>query len=472
MSELIETDICVIGGGSGGLSVAAGAVQMGARTVLIEHGKMGGDCLNYGCVPSKALISAANAAQSARDLEKYGLSAGSVRADMGAVRAHIQAAISAIEPHDSVERFEGLGVCVLKASARFVNETEIEAGATRVHARRFVVAAGSRPRIPPIPGLESVPFFTNETIFENAELPAHLIVIGGGPIGCELAQAYRRLGSNVTIVDVGPILAKDDPDLAEVVRRALTSDGVEIIDQTSIVRVDAGIRVIIADEAGERALSGSHLLVAAGRSANIETLDLAKAGIKFSGAGITVDNRLRTTNKRVFAIGDVTGGLQFTHVAGYHAGIVIRNALFRLPSKARTEAIPWTTYTSPELAHVGLTEAEAAKQGLVHSVVTSPFDANDRAIAEGRTEGFAKIVVDKAGRCLGASIVGHQAGELIFPWAIAIQERLKLSAMASAVAPYPTRSEISKRAAGAFFSPKLYAARTRRLVRFLLKLPF
>lgn len=472
MPDLIETDICVIGGGSGGLSVAAGAVQMGARTVLIEHGRMGGDCLNYGCVPSKALISAANAAQSARDMDKFGISAGPVKTDMRAVRAHIQSAIGTIEPHDSVERFEGLGVRVIKATAEFVNDTEIKAGDLRVHARWFVVATGSRPSMPPIPGLDGVQFFTNETIFENTELPSHLIVIGGGPIGCELAQAYRRLGSDVTILDVGPILAKDDPDLADVVRNALVNDGIQVFDHTSVVRVDSGPIAVIADAKGEQTISGTHLLVATGRSANIESLDLGKAGIELNSTGIAVDSRLRTTNKRVFAIGDVTGGLQFTHVAGYHAGMVIRNALFRLPSKTNTTSIPWTTYTSPELAHVGLTAAEATKQGYKHSIASARFDANDRAIAEGRTDGLAKVVVDKRGRCLGASIVGHGAGELILPWVIAIKERRKLSAIAGAVAPYPTRSEISKRAASDYYTPKLFATRTRRLVRFLLKLPF
>jgi len=472
MPELIETDICVIGGGSGGLSVAAGAVQMGARTVLIEHGKMGGDCLNYGCVPSKALISAAKTAQSARESAKYGITTGPLNVDMQAVRSHIRTAIRTIEPHDSVERFEGLGVRVLSASGKFVSGDEVETGGARVRARWFVVATGSRPSIPPIPGLDGVRFFTNETIFENDELPSHLVVIGGGPIGCELAQAYRRLGADATIVDVGPILAKEDPELTEVVRNALLRDGVSIVDRTKVVRAGAEPSVTVVGEDGERTIVGSHLLIATGRLPNIEMLDLANAGIEATASGIVVDGRLRTTNKRVFAIGDVVGGMQFTHVASYHAGIVIRNALFRLPSKAKSAAIPWTTFTSPELAHVGLTAAQAETKGLAHHVVSWRFDANDRAIAEAKTDGFAKIVVDNRGHCLGASIVGQQAGELILPWVVAIQERLKLSCIASAVVPYPTRSEISKRAAGAFFSPKLFAARTRRLVRFLLKMPF
>jgi len=445
----IDTDICIIGAGSGGLSVAAGAVQMGARVVLIEAGEMGGDCLNTGCVPSKALLHAA-------------------AAGMGweAAHDHVRATIAAIAPHDSVERFEGLGVKVLKGFARFTGPREVMVAGTTVRARRIVIATGSRPRLPDVPGLAEVPHLTNETIFDLPEKPAHLLILGGGPIGMEMAQAHRRLGCDVTVIEPLRALGRDDPDAVAPVVEALRAEGVAIEEGARPVRVmqaEGGIEIMLEDG---RAFTSSHLLVATGRVASVEGLDPGKAGVEVTPAGVKVDARLRTSNRRVYAIGDVAGGMQFTHVAGYQAGVILRSMLFGLPAKATTAHIPRVTYTAPELAQVGLTEAEArAAHGAALEVVRADFAGNDRAVATARTEGFLKVMVHK-GRPVGATLVGPGAGEHIALWALALSAGLKMSAIAGMVAPYPTMAEISKRAAGTYFSPRLFDnANVKRLVR-------
>ncbi len=358
--DVIKCDICVIGAGSGGLSVAAGAAQLGSKTVLIERGKMGGDCLNTGCVPSKSLLTAARHFKAMSDGGRFGLSAQGLSVDFGKVHDHVHEVIAGIAPMDSVERFEGLGVTVIQDEARFVTRKAVEAGGKRIEARRFVIATGSRPALPPIPGLSETQHLTNETIFELTDLPDHLMIIGAGPIGMEMAQAFCRLGSRVTLLEGEKALARDDPELTGIVVDQLKADGVDIREGISIDEVaQAGDSIRIS--LGHDEVTGSHLLVAAGRKPNVEDLNLDAAGVAFGRTGITVDKRLRTTNRKIFAIGDVVaGGLQFTHVAGYHAGIVIRNALFRVPAKADMSAVPWVTYTDPELAHVGLGEAAAA----------------------------------------------------------------------------------------------------------------
>lgn len=467
----LHADLCIIGAGSGGLSVAAGAVQMGASVVLIEKGAMGGDCLNTGCVPSKALIAAAHAAHAVRDGKRFGVHAAEPDIRFGEVHAHVHGVIGAIAPHDSVERFEGLGVQVIKAAARFIDNGTVEAGGERITARRFVIATGSRAAVPPVSGLAEAGYLTHETVFELNERPQHLIVIGGGPIGIEMAQSFRRLGSQVTVIEKFDILAKDEPEAVDVVRHQLRTDGVVLLEKVGIseVRRDGAKVTVTLDgdsEAG-RIVRGSHVLVAAGRRPNIENLGLDAAGVAFTPKGITVDARLLSSNRKVFAIGDVSGGPQFTHIAGYHAGIVIRNALFGMPAKVDYAALPWVTYADPELAHAGLTEADARKAGHAVQVLTWSFAGNDRAQAERATEGFAKIVLGPKGRILGATIVGPRAGELIGAWGLAISAKLKIGAVASAVLPYPTLSEISKRAAGSYYTPKLFGAATRRVVGFV-----
>jgi len=469
MSRLLAPDLCVVGAGSGGLAVAAGAAQMGADVVLIERGAMGGDCLNFGCVPSKSLLAASRVADLGRRGAALGIAYAPPRIDFAAVGDSIQRVIAAIAPNDSVERFEGLGVRVLRAEARFTDPRTVRAGNTEVRPRRFVIATGSRPSVPAIPGLDGVSYLTNETVFANRELPKHLILIGGGPIGIEMAQAHARLGARVTLLDVGPLLPRDDPELAACLAERLSAEGVTTYPQIKIIGIGRDQNVIQVDLADGSRVAGSHLLVAAGRQPNIAALDLPAAKIATTAKGITVDARLRTTNRRAFAVGDVAGGPQFTHIALYHAGIVIRNALFRLPAKVDYRALPWVTYTDPELAQVGLTEAAArAADGAVR-VLRWPFAENDRAHTERDTGGLVKVVIRRNGRILGASVLGAGAGDLILPWALAISQKLKIGALANLIVPYPTRGEAGKRAAGSFYTPTLFSARTRGLVRLLAR---
>ncbi|MCU0832268.1 MAG: FAD-dependent oxidoreductase, partial [Rhizobiaceae bacterium] len=451
MSTVLTPDICVIGAGSGGLSVAAGAAAFGVSVVLIEKGKMGGDCLNYGCVPSKAIIAAGKAAQSFRTSAKFGIAPVEPEVDFKAVNAHIRHVIGEIAPNDSEERFTALGVRVIRAAARFVDKRTVEAGGFTIKARRFVIATGSSAFVPPIPGLDQVPYLTNETLFDLVKRPAHLIIIGGGPIGLEMAQAHRRLGSDVTVIEGAKALGKDDPELAGIVLEKMRGEGIRIIEGAKVSSVEKRAKGIIRINAetadGAVAVDGSHLLVAAGRKANVDGLGLEAAGVKHDRRGVSVDKGLRASNRRVYAIGDVAGGLQFTHVAGYHAGLVIRSALFRLPVRNETRHIPWATYTDPELANVGMTETQAREANLSFQILRWPYAENDRAQAEGKTTGLIKVIVDTKGRILGAGIAGAGAGEMINIWALAVAKSMRVHDIAAYVPPYPTMAEIGRRAA-------------------------
>ncbi len=475
--EHIHTDICVIGGGSGGLSVASGAAQMGARVVLFEADQMGGDCLNSGCVPSKALLAAAKAAHHTAGNPDMGIGGAPANVDFAAVKAHVAAVIADIAPHDSVERFSGLGVRVIEEHARFAGPRVVRSTNYEVTAKFIVIATGSKAAIPPIPGLDSVPFHTNETIFADTEKPSHLAIIGGGPIGIEMAQAHRRLGCAVTVIEAAHILGRDDPELAGLVTARLAAEGIRLIEEIGVQEVannadsgnDDSIIITLADGTH---VTASHLLVATGRAPSSGNLDLETASIRTDRGAIVTDRRLRTSCKHVFAIGDVTGRAPFTHMAGYHAGIVIRNMLFRLPAKIDDRLTPWVTYTDPELAHVGMGEgtASAAYGAANIRVERAPLTGNDRARAEGRTEGMVKVIIHRDGHILGAGIVAPAAGEMIMAWSLAIARKQKIAAMASTIAPYPTYGDASKRAAGQFFTDRLFSPRTRSLVRFLLKL--
>lgn len=452
----INTDVLVIGAGSGGLSVAAGASQMGAKVVLLEGHKMGGDCLNYGCVPSKALIASAKVAFGHTHSSAFGVADAPSQVDYASIKDHVANVISQIEPADSQERFENLGVTVIREFGHFISDREVQAGQTIIKARRIVIATGSGPFVPPIEGIDGVNYLTNETLWELREQPEHLLVIGGGPIGIEMAQAHRRLGSKVTVIEGATALGKDDPELVAIVLDQLRGEGIDVIESSKVSRIEQAKGTVTVHSEDGRQFSGSHILVAVGRETNVEALNLAAAGVETTKAGVKVDNRLRTTNRRVYAIGDVAGGLQFTHVAGYHAGVVIRSILFGLPSQAKTSHIPWVTYTDPELAQVGLTEAQARTEyGGGLEVVRFPYNHNDRAIAERKTVGLIKVMVVR-GRPVGVSVVGHQAGELINLWALVLANRMKMSQVAAMVSPYPTIGEINKRAAGAYFSPRLF----------------
>lgn len=474
MADDLRPDICVIGGGSGGLTVAAAAAQFGVDVVLIERDKMGGDCLNYGCVPSKALLAAAKSAASWKKSAAFGVTFGAPSIDYGAVNAHVQSVIGDIAPHDSVERFESLGVTVLQESAHFLNKQTVQAGTTRIRARRFVIATGSRAALPPISGLSDVAYLTNETIFDLTQAPRSLIILGGGPIGCELAQAHARLGVTVTLIEMASLLAKDDPKAVDLVRAALRDEGIALFEHHKATHVEQAltgdIRVTIEGERGSEILSAEKLLVATGRTPQLDGLNLAAADIAFSPRGIQVDASLKTTNRNVFAIGDCTGGLQFTHVAGYHGGLVVGQILFRARLKENRSLIPWVTYTSPEIAHVGLTEEEARKDPKHRSkvqILTWPLEENDRAKAERKTAGFIKVIVGRGGKLLGADIVAENAGELINSWCLAIAAGLKVSAFRQMVVPYPTLGEVGKRAALTYYAASLSHPLVRRLIRFL-----
>ncbi len=355
----IKIDLCIIGAGSGGLSVAAGAVQMGASVVLIESGKMGGDCLNYGCVPSKAIIAAARKANAFRTADAFGIENTSPNVDYAKIASHIKKVIATIAPNDSVERFTKLGVNVIQGEGYFIDPKTVQVGEQQIQARRFVISTGSSAAIPPIPGLEDTPFYTNENIFDLSEQPEHLVIIGGGPIGCELAQAHLLLGTKVTLLEGFSIMPKDDQDAVKVVKENFLTQGLNLFEGIKVENCaveNKKIQVTIDNKGTKQVIEGSHLLIAAGRKPNLEDLQLEKANISYHPRGINVDARLRSSNKKVFAIGDAAGSFQFTHAAGYHAGIVIRNALFHLPAKVSYKAMPWVTYTTPELAHVGLNE--------------------------------------------------------------------------------------------------------------------
>lgn len=474
MNEMpLTPDICVIGAGSGGLSVAAAAAAFGVSVVLIEKGKMGGDCLNAGCVPSKALIAAAKRVKCMTDAPHFGINAGAPIVDFASVHSHVHGVIASIAPTDSAARFAGLGVRVLKGHGRFIDAGTVAVGDdVTIKARRFVIATGSAPAIPPIPGLTESSYLTNETIFDLTECPSHLLVIGGGAIGLELAQAFHRLGAEVTVIEAATPLGRDDPEAAAAIVAVLRREGVVIRagETVKAVRPPAapggGIALIIDTGRGDETITGSHLLVAVGRTPNVRDLGLERAGIAASPRGIQVDRGLRTTNRRVYAIGDAAGG-QFTHVANYHAGLVIRNALFRLPVRVDEQALPAVTFTDPELAQVGLTEGAAKSRGLPINVLRWPYSENDRARAEGETEGHIKLITTRRGRLLGATIVGSHAGELISTLTLAVGRGLNVSALAGMTVAYPTLAEIGKRAAIGFYGRSLTNTAVRRMIAWL-----
>lgn len=486
-----DYDVVVIGAGAAGLSVAAISAGLGLKAALIERGRMGGDCLNFGCVPSKALLAAGHAAAVAREAHRFGIRLPPPEIDWAAVRAHVQGAIAHIAPNDSAARFRGMGVEVIEASAHFTGPDAIEAGGRRLTFRRAVIAAGSSAIIPNIPGLDTVPYLTNETLFDLEEPPGHLLVLGGGSIGLEMAQAHARLGCLVTVLEAAPRIAiREDAELVEGMRAALARDGVTVREGAKVVAVEPidpmaprggpvggrGVTAILAD--GTR-IGGTHLLLAVGRAPRLVGLDLEAGRVQATPRGISVRADLRSvSNPRVWAVGDIAdpegiGPRAFTHVASQHAGVLVRAMLFRLPgTKVDYAALPRVTYTDPELAQVGLTEEEARAAGHADIRIHRwPLSENDRAIAEGRPEGLLKLVVTAKGRMLGAGVVAPHAGEMAGTFGLMIGRKLPLSALAGMVLPYPTLAEAGKRAAGDFYAPKLLSPFTKRLIGWLKHLP-
>jgi pyruvate/2-oxoglutarate dehydrogenase complex dihydrolipoamide dehydrogenase (E3) component len=447
-----EFDIVVIGGGSGGLVVAAGGSTLGAKVALVEKHRLGGDCLWYGCVPSKTLIKSARIAYEMRNAQRWALTPADPAPQIARVMERVRDVIAQIEPNDSPERFRGLGVDVIFGAGHFVAPEAFEVNGRRLTAKTFVIATGSRPSVPPVPGLDQVPYLTNETVFDLREPVPSLVVVGSGPIGSELAQAFRRLGSEVTVVDMAPgTLPREDPDLAAVVHEQLASEGIRFHFNATLTGVtgSAGaISVTIKGKDGaEQTLRSTHLLLAAGRRLNTEGLGLEAAGVAMDKGRIVVDDRLRTSQSHIYVAGDAAGGLQFTHLAEHHAGIVLRHAIFKLKWVKPSSVLPWCTYTDPELARVGLSETEAKERNVDHRVYRFPFEDIDRARAEGETHGFAKLVTDPKGKVLGAAIVGPHAGELIAELALAITKGLSAKDISGVIHTYPTLASISRRVA-------------------------
>lgn len=472
----LTADIAVVGAGSGGLSVASGAAQLGLKVVLFERGEMGGDCLNTGCVPSKALISAAKHAHALRNGARLGIADVAPQVSWPAVQAHIRRTIETIAPIDSQERFEGLGCTVVREHARFAGPQTLESASVRVKARRIVIAAGGKAFVPPIPGLDATPHLTNESIFQIPTLPARLIVLGAGPIGVELGQAFRRLGSEVVIVEAATPLNGFDREAADLVLQSLRADGVDLRIGWKAVAAsgaEGAVQLQIEKDGARETISGSHLLVAVGRKPALDGLECDRGGVAVNAKGVVTDPWLRsTTNRRVWAVGDVAGREQLTHVAGWHASAFVRSVLFKAATRADSVPIPGAVYAEPELARIGLSEEAArAAHGDKVKVVSAHFHDNDRAQAEGDTVGFSRIVVGPGAKILGATIVGAGAADLIQIVGLAMSAKLGLRALTGVVAPYPTRGEIVKRTASGFYSPVLFSPGTRRLVGILKTLP-
>lgn len=466
---MIETDVCVLGAGPGGLTVAAGAAQLGKSVVLVERSETeGGTSLNRGSVPARALIAAGRAAQAQRSGSALGIVPIEPHVDGGRVMAHVRESIAALAAEDSFQNFSNLGVKVIHGEARFLDERTVEAGGERIRARRFVIATGSRPQIPDLPGLENVTYHTTDTIFGIESIPDNLIVIGGGAVGLELAQAFRRLGAKAIVIDTQRMLPQYERPLAQPVFDALRREGVLLREGAKVNSIERtpgdGVRVQIARVQGPETIEGSHLLIATGRVPNLETLDLAKARIATDARGIKVDGTLKTSNSRVYAIGDAAGAPQFSHIAGYHAALVVRNFKLRMPVHSSYDAAPEVLYTDPELAHVGLRQADADKRKLRYDIVTVPLDETDRGRIDRVAESSAKLVIGRGGRILGVTIVAPAAGELILPWVMAISEEVNLSRLASLIIPYPTLGDHIKRAAAAYYAPAQYGKRTHFLV--------
>lgn len=477
MFQKTDFDLCIIGGGAAGLVTAAGGAGLGAKVVLIEKQQLGGDCLYTGCIPSKALLHQAAIAHTAKQASSVGLQVTG-QPDFAAAHDYVQSVIQQIEPNDSPERFRELGVEIIFGDARFTDQKTIKVGNSTIRARNFVLATGSRPAIPPIPGLDHVPFFSNETIFNNKEMLPELVVLGAGPIGLEMAQAHQRLGCQVTVLDLSPtILPREDPELAAVIQSSLEKDGVKFVlgKRTTKVSIIEGagnhvIEILLANEQGEtQKILASHLLVATGRLPNIENLSLDQAKVEIHQGRLVLNEKLRTTNKHIYACGDVAGPYYFTHMAEHQAGIVLRNTLFHMFAKSETRVVPWSTFTDPELARVGLSAAEAREQNIDHEVISFPFSEIDRARTDNHRSGLIKVIVNKKGKILGASIAGKGAGELIHEYTLAMKQNLKLGQLSGMIHIYPTLAQINRRVADTYLKMKLTPT-TKKIMKLLFRL--
>jgi pyruvate/2-oxoglutarate dehydrogenase complex dihydrolipoamide dehydrogenase (E3) component len=467
-------NLVIIGAGTAGLVTAAAAAGLGAKVALIERHFMGGDCLNVGCVPSKAIISAARAAASVRDAGEFGINVPpGTEVDFAKVMERMRKLRSDISPHDSVKRFASLGIDVFLGQGKFVDSSTIAVDGSLLNFSKAVICTGARASAPPIEGLDSVPYLTNETIFSLTELPKRIGIIGAGPIGCEMAQSFARFGAEVFLVESAPgILTKEDPDAAAIIREQLVRDGVKLLccgkDLILSPADGAGVRLQVESEGKGYDLQVDQLLVAVGRAPNVEGLGLEKVGVEYSKRGVVIDDHFRTTNKRIFAAGDICSPYQFTHAADFMARAVIRNALFFGRAKHSALVIPWATYTSPELAHIGLNPAEAEKRGIEISTFTQPMSGVDRAILEGKTDGFVRIHVRKGSdEIVGATIVAENAGDMIGAISIAMTQKIGLGSIANCIHPYPTQGEAIRKVGDLYNKTRLtprVAAIMKRLI--------
>ncbi len=478
MGTKYDYDLAVLGAGSGGLMAAVGATKLGLSVVLINGGRIGGDCLNYGCVPSKSLLRVARLARAARKSAEYGVTTGDVQVDYEAVKARVESVQAGIRQHEDAPFLRNMGMDVVEEYAEFADPHTVVAGNQHFTARLILIATGSRAAVPPIPGLEEAGFVTNEQIFDLPELPRHLAVIGGGPIGIEMGWAHRQLGSEVTVLEGGPqILGKDDPEMSAIVRQSMEEDGVGFLTSVNVSRIEKGAdgtkRIVYEKDGEEETAEADQLLVAAGRAPNVDKLRLENAGVEYDKRkGVKVDAGQRTNVGHIYAVGDATGGLMFTHAAGLEAGTFIRRAIFHLPAKTSYKAFPWCTYTDPESASTGLNEPEAKKQGIPYVVARARFSGNDRALAEGTPEGLVKVLLEpprllglRGGKIIGAQIVGPHAGELIHEFVVAINSGLTATQLTGMTHAYPTLAEANKRAISNYLGEKLFTAGTRRWLK-------
>ena len=469
-------DVVILGGGAGGLTAAVGCAQLGMKTALIDKERLGGDCLHFGCVPSKSLLMSASVYHSMNDAERYGLpSVSPPPVDLGAVNARIASVIAEIEKHDSPERFRALGADVFLGHAEFRSPHEIDLdGEQRISAPNIILATGSSPRSIPLEGLQEAGYITNLDAFSLPRLPRRIATIGGGPIGVELSQAYRRLGAQVTIIDkASHVLPREDADMASVVQDRLVDEGIALRLGAQIVRVqkDGSVKKVHLTTASgaEETLEVDEILLAVGRQGNTADLRLDQAGVDVEKSYAVVDEKLRTSQRHILAIGDVNGRYQFTHVAGAEGSVAVRRIALHAGGSMNYQSVPWCTYTDPELASVGYNEATARAADVDYDVIIQPFGSTDRAQAEGETAGQMKILLDRKGRVIGTQIAGRHAGELLGPSLFAVSKRWKIGSIMSPVYPYPTLSELHKKAVSTHMAPRLFNDRIRGILRLLFR---